>query len=332
MTLYSGKHITYGIAEETVFGTPVADAAACIQLSCEPFVINPDVKHRAPNRAFGFLHSDKSNVWNDAKGSIPSCSIKSVALKQELALWLYLLFQNVVETGTTPYSKLFTFPTSGPAFESNAGKFITLFGKSPFASGSEKITSMICNNLSLSLSAGADDGNLAFTAGMIGKAFSRTSTPSGTWTKTTDARFNFHDFNVCTLDGSAIILESFKLDLITTMLAKGASGTGSFQTFVMAGQEATATLSGLWDASTRAGLTALDSGAEVTFILSWGTVATDGYLNITMHGIITAGAPEEGDARLVNLTIKGIRDVSAAPDDEPVAITLVDTKHWTWGD
>jgi hypothetical protein len=328
--LYSGKHILLGIAEETVFGSPVADGNAFIQLSCESAVIAPDIKHRAPNRAQGRLLPDKANLWNDTKGSVPSITLKTVALKQELALWLYLVMQNVAEAATTPYQKTFTFPLVGPDFLSSAGEFITLISKAPVASVSEKVTSMVADKLEFTLSAGADDGNLACSIGLIGKGHSRTSNPSGTWTKTTDARYNFHDFNLCTLDGQSLILESVKIGINTVLVPKGSNGAGSFQTFVTAGQSVDLEISGLWDANSRAGLTALDAGTEVIFILGWGTTGVDGYLKFTIHGIVESGAPVEGDSRLVNLKIKGMYDVSANPDDEPITVEVADAKDWTW--
>jgi len=327
--LYSGKHMRYGVKEQAVFGTGELDTADFIQLQCEPIVIAPDVKHRAPARAIAQLHPDKSSVFNDKLGSIPSCVIKTEALKKELALWLYLVMQNVTEEVATPFQKTFTFPSVGPNFSAPDGEFFTLLSRAPVASVSEKVHSMIAQKLSLSLSAGANNGNLAAEISLIGKGHVRTSNPAtGIWTKTAADLFNFHNFNVCTLDGTALILESVKIDIECNWAAKGADGSGSFQNWVLTSQSVALQLSGLWDAASRAGLTALDAGSEVIFILGWGTTATDGFLKFTVHGIVESGAPEEGDARLVNLNIKGISDV--ANTEQIITAELADAKDWTW--
>ena len=327
--LYSGKHMRYGVKEQTVFGTGELDTADFIQLQCEPIVINPDVKHRTPLRAIAQLHPDKSSVFNDKLGSIPSCVIKTEALKKELALWLHLIFQNVVEIETTPFQKTFTFPNVGPNFSADDGEFITLISRAPAASVSEKVHSMIAQKLSLSLSAGANNGNLAAEISLLGKGHIRTSNPAtGIWTKTASELFNFHNFNVCTLDTPAVILESWKLDIENMFVAKGSDGAGSFQNWVLTSQSINMQISGLWDAATRAGLTALDVGSEVIQVLGWGTTGTDGFLEFTTHGIVESGAPEEGDARLVNLNIKGISDVANTEAIETVK--LADAKNWTW--
>jgi len=327
----SGKHMVFAIGEElTAFGTPLADAIAMIQLSCEPFVINPDVKHRAPNRSNGKLHPDKANVWNDKLGSVPSASIKTIALKKEIALWLYLLFQKVTEAVATPFEKAFTFPTIGPDFlnATPEGVFCTLVSKSPTASTSEKLTSCIATKLTFDLSAksGNDTGNLEAEIALLAYAHSRVANPSGALSKTADDRFNFHNFNVCTLGGAVIVLESAKITFDSLWVPRGSNGSGGFQTFALVGQSASVQLSGLWDVASRAGLTALDAGSEVVFILSWGTVATDGYLNFNIHGIIESGAPVEGDSRLVNLNIKGVSDAA----EEIATVTVADAKEWTW--
>lgn len=307
--LYSGKHIVYGFAEESVFGTPVADAAAFNQMACEPFVINPDVKQRAPNRASGYLHPDIAHVWNDSLGAMPNCSIKFPGVqKNHLAFLLYLVFQNVVEAGTTPFQKTFTFPSVGPDFSANGGEFITLIGKSPVAAASEKVTSMIGRSLSLTLNPTADEGNLAAELALVGKAFSRSATPSGTWTKAANNLFNFHNIALCTLGGSNLILSDMKFNIECAYEPGGSDGAGSFQNLVLTGINVTTEVTGLWDTVTRAALDAFSAGTEIDFILKWGTTGVDGYLSVASKGIVQQGALVEEDSRRVSVTIHGASD------------------------
>ena len=330
--MYSGLDTRFAIAEESTFKTPVADAAAMIELSCEKFDIDPDVKHHNPPRAQGQLHPDISNLFNDRKGSIPKCSIKTIALKQQIALFLNLLFQNVTEGASTPYQKVFTFPDVGPNFINNDGEFITIVSRPAVASLSEKITSAICTKLDFSLSPGADDGCLAISAEMIGLGYTRTANPSGAWTKTTDGateRFSIYDLAVCTLGGSNLVLDNFKASIESKWVPKGVDGTGNYQMYRLEGQSATVDVSGIWDSVSRAGLTALDAGSEVNFILGWGATGVSGYLNFDFHGIPMPGSkPVHDDTRLVNLQIKCASN--NASSHEAVSIALADAHDWGW--
>jgi hypothetical protein len=325
-SLYSGRHMIYSILPETTFGTPIADAGAMVQLSCEPFTINPDVKHRVPNRAYGKLYHDIVNVWNDTKGSIPAVSVKTVALKKQLALWLYLCMQQMSEGITPNYEKVFSFPTVGPDFTANAGCFATLISKAPVASVSEKITSALCHQLTFTLNSKNDDANLALTAALIGMAYSRTSNPSGTLTKSAENRFNFYDVGVCTLDGNALILDDFKL-VITSKLVPIGGASGKPQSFAIADQTAQLDVTGEWDANSRGALTKLDSGAIAEFILSWGTAATDGYLQFKINGVIQSGNPTEDETKKVKFVMDAIADV--ANTKVPVSITLDDAHQFS---
>ena len=99
----------------------------------------------------------------------------------------------------------------------------------------------------------------------------------------------------------------------------------------MIGQNASLQISGLWDAAGRAGLTALDAGSEVVFILSWGTTATDGFLSITLHGIVLPGSKvSKGDIAQVDLSIKGMTDRDGTPADEMLAIELANAIDRAW--
>ena len=241
-------------------------------------------------------------------------------------MWCYLLFQNVTEGESTPYEKVFTFPTAGPDFSADAGEFITLISKSPVASTSEKITSMIANKLDLSLSPSSDDGNLVVELGLIGKAHTRTANPTGTWTKTADNRFNVHDLATCTLSGGDLILDSLKISAEVGIVPIGSDGSGSFENFAIISQNVTAEVIALWDATTRSALGNLSSSGNETLILEWGTASTDGYLKLYMHGLCETAAPVEDDVRKVTFTLKGLSNTGV----EPFQITLCDDKDWAW--
>lgn len=312
--IYSGKDQVFGFAEGATFGTAIADDQAFNQLSCQPFTINPDVKHRTPNRATGQRWPDVADVSNDAKGSIVQCAIPTEILKTEAAFWLYLVMQNVTEVETTPFQKTFSLTSPSPDFASNAGEFITLIGKTPVASTSEKVASMIGQKLELSLSSTDNDGNLFGNITLNGITFSRTANPSGTWTKAAQTKFNFFDLAKAKIDDTDIVLSSVKLTIEATIAGVGSDGSGNYENLAYVGWNATAEISAIWDATLRTALGNYDSGAEVTFEFGWGATGVDGYLNFLLRGKYESGAIAEDDVRNVVITIHGASDIENTQD------------------
>ena len=329
--IYSGKDFVYAMAEESTFGTAVADSGDAIQLSCANFTINRDLKFRTPDRASGQRFPDIADISADVKGSVFNCAIPTEVLKNELAYWLYLVLQNVTEGDTTPYTKTFNTPATSeiPDFASNEGLFITLWKKSPVSSTSEKLTSLIGGKLELSLSPDANNGNLFGNIQLVGfKGYSRTANPTGTWTKSTQSKFNFHDIQTFTIGGNACVLKDWKLTIESNPLPVGPDGSGSWANFVLSNFSVINEMTIVWDANARTALSNMDSGAEQDVILEWGSSGNDGHLKFEVKGKFQSGDLVEGETEDVTLSLVGASDL--ADSEELLTVTLSDAQDLSW--
>lgn len=330
--LYSGKEVKYGIAEEATYGTAIGDAGAFIQLSCPNFTINQDLKFRPKDQAIGQRMPDISNIIVDSKGAIHTCTIATEALKTELGYWLYMVMQYCQEAAGTPFQKTFTLPTTAqiPDFVANEGLFMTLMKYMPVASVSEKLTSCIAKKIELSVSADANDGNLFASVELMSAktAFSRTANPSGTWTKSAQTFFNFHDIVTFTVGGNACILKEWKLTIENNAIPVGGSG-GTWANIHLPSWSVTNEITIIWDANARTALGVMDAGAETDIVLVWGSTGADGYLSFAVKGIYQPpGGLAENETEDVALNLYGASDL--ANTEQLITIGLADAQDLSW--
>jgi hypothetical protein len=323
--IYSGHDWKYGIAEGATFKTAIADASAFNQLSCENFVINPDNKLRTPERASAQRFRDLADIAMDQKGSTPMCVIPTEVLKTEIDFWLYLICQYVVESATTPYAKTFTLPTiaNTPDFSANEGEFISLVKYSPIASTSEKISSMVAQGLDLSFK----DGFLFANIDLIGLGYSRTSDPSGTWTKAGQSRFHINDISLCQIGGADVILKDWSLS-IKSKVIPAAPGSGSWGNFALAGWEVKSMISVINDANARTARANMDSGTETTIQIKWGTTGVDGNLDFTIRGIMETAPDQHGDTADITFNLTGVSDIAGTQEIFTAVVANAVDRSW----
>jgi hypothetical protein len=309
MAIYSGKDWVYGIADGSTFKTAIADDQPFVQLSCDHFTINPDLKKRTPARASGQRHDDIADVSLDNKGSVDNCVVPTEVLKLEIDKMLYSVCQKVVEGESTPYAKTFTFPLAAafPDFSADAGYFATLIKYAPLASISESVASMVGESLELSF----QDGYLFANWGLKGLVFSRTSNPSGTWTKSAQNKFHINDITTCEIGGNAVILkeDGFGISLKVEIVPID-PGSGTWGNLIMVKQSVSATMTVINDANARTAQTAMDSSTETTVQIEWGTTGADGNLDFIIRGIMEAADPVEGVTGDIAFNLHGVSDVA----------------------
>jgi hypothetical protein len=329
--IYSSKESKYGIAEEATYGTAIGDDQAFVQLSCPNFTINQDLKFRPKDHAIGQRMPDISAIDVDVKGAIHSCTIPMQAVKIDLAFFLYMVIQKATEVASPPYQKELILPATAdiPDFVANEGLFMTLMKYMPVASVSEKLTSCIARKLELSISADANDGNLFMSAELISAktAYSRTANPSGTWTKSAQSYFNFHDIVTFTVGGNACILKEWKLTIENNAIPIGGSG-GTWANIALPSWNVTNEITIVWDANARTALGAMDSGSEQDIILTWGSTGVDGYLNFECKGVFQSGSPMESEIQDVTLNLYGASDLANTEEILSVSLADNDVKSW----
>jgi hypothetical protein len=112
-----GKEWRVGIQEEAAFKTAIADNAAFKEIVCDFMPIKSDLKYRNnDNVNTGARFQDASGVDVDSVGSMPSCTIKGTAIKDDLDYFLYAVMQYVSEGASTPFVKTFTFPATAEPY------------------------------------------------------------------------------------------------------------------------------------------------------------------------------------------------------------------------
>lgn len=237
--IYIPRDCQIGIAEQTVWGTAAADAAAVIQLDCEPINIPQSVNLRQNNGATGARWRITTDFSADQYGAMPEFSIKGEAKRDEIDFFLAGYFQKVVEGATTPFAKTFTFDTSAPQPDfplASAGYTMTFFFRDPVAADSWKVKDVVVKSLKLSYRPGERVG---YEATLVGRGAPATSTPSGTWTRSANEFYFWNTIARKTVNfgagALAQILGQGGIDLTLEQIVEsyGQESTGEFTGYVL---------------------------------------------------------------------------------------------------
>jgi hypothetical protein len=325
--VYTGMDERYGLAEQSAWGTEITDGAAFIQVRVEHADITPGVNLRRPSRATGQRAPLLSDFVADAKGQEHMFPYRGPMHKEIAALLEYGIMQNVTESTTSDdgWKKTYVPPATQPDFSANAGKFFTAIKRMPVASTSKKIYDAVFRTLEVECRPGeGEDADLTATGDLVGRQYSATSNPSGTWTAPTLTTFNFYDLTTKTIGGTDVVIGDggFRISRNSNLKRIG-GGSSLFETFGFnLPNVVEVEIDVLWDTTTRAAMAAHLAGTEATLILAWGTVDTDGYLNYTLRvnwDAAPVNSAEEGT--FVTLTGTAGEDSSANP---PISTVLCD--------
>ena len=329
------KELRYGIAQQAVLGTAVIDAAAVIELDCEPFEMKYGVKEYDANGSFGKRHMSDSDVVTTTNGVMPSCTIAGIANKGLLDHLIYTFCQQVTETQTGTAKKIFTIHDSQPDLIAmnaitDVGILETIFIRDPVSSKSVKALDMLCKSLTLTWNKGDP---LRYSAEMIGIGVpSFSSNPSGTWSRVTAGdHFYFSDIDTVAIDGTAYYLESFEITLSQDVEGVGTNGSGSFQNLGLTNKTATCKMKVVKDADFEALLTAWTGNTAIDIDVKIGDGTADGDLTFDVRGkaIADTGVQKVYDALMngeVNLKL-----LESSGGVAPVTINLANSNVRTWG-
>ena len=329
-----GSEFRFGWAEEATYGTALADSSAASQLVIAPTEVDPDYKQLMPDRMAGSGFKELQNVIQHNKGSVPKISISSLAHEEDLDYLLYLFFQNVSEDALTPFAKTFTPSSPAPDFANNEGIFMTGWLRSPTASKTEKMTSLVCDQLTLKADKNSDDGFLTYTANLFGKAYSGSANPTGTWTRIdTTEIWNIRDLDTMTLDGSAVDLFSFELNLSKTYVLVGIDGSGSWHNLAFPVYTMSQKYSLVSTGASRTAFGKVSSGARVDASIRWCDGTSDGDLTIDTNLVINPASrqsqPIDG-IELINLEGTMVYDSADTGNEDPIKIIIANSIDRTW--
>lgn len=332
MDVYSNRDKRYGLAEQTVWGTPTADAANVIELDCEHLVLPVVPNLRESPQVHASRVGLQGDVQADTYQATPEFSLSMDAKQKSVDHLLYAFFQQVTEAATTPFSKTFTFPTTQPDFSTaSAGYTATIFERDPVAAHSLKVKNAIAKSLAISVSA---NGRAKVVAGMVGLGYPATSTPSGTWTRT--AYEYFHAANVARFRVNfgagvvSLVMKSLELSLSQEVIGVGQDGSGNFVTWGILSRAGTFKMQCVKDANILTARTNLAAGTAVSCNVSWGNASpgtVDGDFDLSFAGKLT-NAPYDNED-LLGVTIEG-RVLAADASTAPVTIIMANATDRGW--
>lgn len=334
---YSGKEVQVGFAEETTFGTPIADNAAFTQLVDFGSITVEDgltqdisVKNRAK-----YIPVD-TDSYTSQTGGVRVITISDIVVRlADLPDLLYAVHQNVTEDATTPYSKEFGVLTTSnkPDFATSGGYFCTIGIKNPIAGYDEKYTSCICTDLKLKADMVGGDGRLRADATFIsGFAAGTTSTFSGTWSANTATYFDFNKPTAKTMNAVDVVLYSFEVDIKNNGVRVGCDSSGDAETYNIGNPEfaISGSLVTKYDANTKGILADYLAGTARVIEIATGTSGNSGYLDFNFDTTHYTGAAKEIDrAEGYAISVPFVGVERAAGPATP-AITVADASDRAW--
>ena len=180
MPTYESRQVRFGYAEESTFGTAIADGAAFEEVTCDPFNVDPDVMINEQPHNHGTHEPVEQTTDHSTQGSSAKFSVNGPVDLNDIDQIAYSHFQKVVELADTEFTKTFTYYTTHPDFSLDEGHFMTWCKRLPGASTSQKMTSCIAPRFKLSAER---DAKLMFESDWVALGTTDdTANPSGTWT------------------------------------------------------------------------------------------------------------------------------------------------------
>ena len=333
--VYSSHELQVGIAEESTFGTPVADSGAFMQLAeFDSVSVDYGLFQEIPLRNRNRRLVDLDDVYVSQTGGIRTITISGIPLRRgNLADLLYAVTQKVGESGTDPYQKMYQIDWADqPDFASSAGWFGTIALKKEINGYHEKFTSCIAKSLTIKYDGTSGDGRLKADVEFItGFAVSTTSTFSGTWTINTQTYFDGHAFNLKQLGGSDVVVYSWEMSINNNAARVGNDASGQCQTYSVGvggnGMELTGSLKVKYDANVQGVLADYVAGTRKGITLATGTSGTAGYLDFSLDATILTGyTPEDVEqGKGITLPFTGVYQ-----GGNEITITLADGVDKGW--
>lgn len=322
----SPREKRYGFGIQGATGTVLDDGSAVTEVDCEPFEINRDVKQLDVNGSHGSrqMHDNDTVIHN--KDAMATFTTTMFAKKEELAFWLYAMIQNVTEGTASPWDKTYTFLTSQPDFQADAGAVFTWFERDPVAAKSTKIGDCIIKAMTITL---AGDEPIKLSMEWIGiGAGVINSDPDGTWTRTgVDNLFYRTDIDVATVNyGSGAVshhLQEFEIALSHDVLPVGQDGSGGPATVALANPTHTAKITVVKDADWQTAMANHAAGTPIDVRIGWGNSSPgtdDGDLDFALHGKMQGptGAEKNHDDPMT-----GVMNINLSTDGSTEILTVV---------
>ena len=328
------NEMRFGIAQQAVLGTAVADSAAFTEIDCEPFEINYGYKQIDVVSSHGKRYQTDNDIITHANGLMPSFTITGIANNDYIDYMIYAYCQSVLEAATGTFQKTFVVHTSQPAFGgltaiTEEGQLLTVILRDPASSKSVKLADCIAKSLTLTWEHGEP---LKYSCEFVSKnAPSFAANPTGTWTKVTSGDFFYsEDIDTVQIDSTDYHLNGFELALSRDILPVGQDGAGNFADYAISKNELGFKMKVVKDADFEALLTAWSTNAAIVMDVKIGDGTADGDFTIDARGKMNAdtGVQKVYD-ELMHGEINGKLLEGTGPV-APLTLSMANTIDRTW--
>lgn len=287
-------------------------------------------------RTNGKLVKSPTDVHVSEEGSFPTFSIEGIVTNETLHYLFMGAMQDIISEGVDPYQRLHetdgaTTGVSGlsPRLFFTAAFYSTESGKN------QLLKNCVISNVEFSQGVGENAGLTMFKADLTsyGAADRNASLTPGSWASPGTKYLRWNDITVSTLDGSDIVLESWKLmianNAVSLGTAEGESVGVRFQSF-----DVNLEFKAKYDPNTSGGLSKWLSdpsqgSANQNFILEFFTDGEDDYLKIDFNGIHTADPKEDlenAKGVFVDFAMEGVDDGT----NEALVVTHTNNVQTQW--
>ncbi len=336
-SIFAPSQSCWGIAEETTFGTAVADTGSYEM--CEGPLPSVDYGLQRDLTVKNNLTRvvSTANQYSTTTGTMRAITFGDVVIRRtDLCNYMVAMMQNEAEATSGAYVKTFTWTTTNtqPLFSSNAGKFYTVGVVGPIASYMQKFTSCILKDLTLKP---GPQGRLSASGTWI-SGFAPATTANFTTTNfafQTQNYYNCYAMSLKQIAGSDVVLYDWSLKFENGAVPMSWGTTGYAESYALAcdanGYKVSGSLTMKYDAVTQGFIADALAGTGRKIQLSTGTSGAAGYFDVTLYACIfdavdkDYGRPE-GQAIVVPFT-------AAFDGTNGLAlVTVEDGKDQTWTD
>lgn len=331
--VYVNSDIALAFKEQKTWGTAEDDTDEVSGIVSEAFGNDSQINfiNLLSSRTQRYFH--QNNITVNQKGRVfETTKFRTPALKNQLDIFLYSIFQNVVETTAgVNYKKTFTFQQRQPDFTSSEGKYFTVWTKQPVASNSQKINDAIFSELNLNCSPDNDGILWIDNINFIARNHTDLANPTGNILYPTVNNYYFYDLTKAQIDSTDLVLGDRGLVINIKNNAKRIGiDTGKFKTYLLPRYEIELQVHILDGTLARALMAKAKVGSSVSFEFQWGTADQDGYLNISGTAKLSQAVNiEHGDINYCNVVLSCVGEYGIT---EPFQIIMINTeiRHWGW--
>lgn len=332
--VHSGSQTTWGISQESTFGTAVADAGTFIQFEGPPPSIDWGLTQDLGVKNHGYRFADLSTTYNTQSGNLRVLSFSDLLVRRlDLAELLYAVTQTVTEAAGSPFQKDFEIvsTTTQPDFASNAGYFATVAIRGQEANLDRKFTSCILRNLTLNADLTGGDGRLRASGEWVsGFSANTTAEMSGTWGYNTQYYYDFSSPTAKAIDANDLVLYSWSLTINNNAGRIGNDSSGDAESYKIGipEYEVTGSLTLKYDDNTKGLLADFLAGTEEAITLSVGSAGAAGYFLINIDNAQYTGHEKDyGEEEIVTIPFKAMGNGAT---DEFLDLRVDDGNDQTW--